>query len=244
MTISGTTLSLDLFTRAVHDVERTQYQILAGLQRAYEAFDNKRIYPYLGQLVHLHRSLTTIIEQSDAFRTAATGTIKNIDLEDREIEYEWPELDGAEMAVVEELIRWALPHIREAVEDGRSVYEFVEDNVELETVGIVPSYLQEGYLMVPDTESSELHILRYRLSILTDDGERYRALRTTLCKTVERPVGVDLHPSSLKLELVEERRDLPNPATYFTSTAVDIPYEDTLLPVVKRRLIRRLMREE
>jgi hypothetical protein len=44
----------------------------------------------------------------------------------------------------------------------------------------------------------------------------------------------------VKLELVEERRDLPNPATYFTSTEAAYPYEATLLPVVKRRLLRQL----
>jgi len=233
-------LSLNLFTRAVDDVERTQYQILAGLQRARTAFENDEVYPYLGRLISLYRSLQTIIERSDSFRTAASGTIKRIDLDEQEITYEWPELADADMAVVEDLIRWSLPHIREAIDQGRSVYEAVEENVDLETVGIVPSYTQEGYLMVPDADAQSLYVLRYTLSIFTEEDEQYRALRTTLCKTIDQPVGVSVHPSTVKLELVEERRDLPNPATYFTSTDAAYPYEATLLPVVKRRLLRHL----
>lgn len=235
-------LSLELFTGAVDDVERTQYEVLGGLKRARTAFDEQRVYPHLGRLVKLHGTLMTVLERTEDFRTPETGHIVGIDWEEKALSYEWPELEDTEMAVVEDLIRWALPHLREAIEEGRAVYEHVEDNMELETVGIVPSYLQEGYLMVPERETDQLHVLRYQLSIIQEEGEKHRALRTVHCKTVEEE-GVDVHPSSVKLDLLEERRDLPNPATYFSHTALDVPYEETLLPVVKRRLIRHLSKE-
>ncbi len=235
-------LSLDLFAGAVDDVERTQYQILAGLKRARTAFDEQRVYPHLAQLIRLHGALMTVLERTEDFRTPETGRITGIDWEKKSVTYEWPELEDTEMAVVEDLIRWALPHIRDAIEEGRAVYEHVEDNMELETVGIVPSYLQEGYLMVPQREADRLHVLRYTLSIFVEEGEQHRALRTVKCKTVSQE-GVDIHPSNVKLELLEERRDLPNPATYFSNTVLDVPYNETLLPVVKRRLVRHLSKE-
>jgi hypothetical protein len=235
-------LRLELFTGAVDDVEQTQYQILANLQRAEAAFEEQRVYPHLGRLVQLHRGLVTVLERTEDFRSPETGRITGIDWDDASVTYEWPELEGTEMTVVEDLIRWALPQIRSTIEEGRSVYEHVEENTELETVGIVPSYLQEGYLMVPDRESDVLHVLRYELSIIQEEGEKHRALRTVHCKTVEQE-GVDVHPSSVKLDLLEERRDLPAPATYFSNTDLQVPYKETLLPVVKRRLIRHLTSE-
>jgi hypothetical protein len=39
---------------------------------------------------------------------------------------------------------------------------------------------------------------------------------------------------------MEENQDLPNPATYFFDTEEVFPYERTMLPVVKRRLMRHL----
>jgi hypothetical protein len=235
-------LSLELFTGAVDDVEQTQYQILAGLQRAEAAFDKQRVYPHLGRLVTLHQGLMTVLERTEDFRSPDTGRITGIDWDEASVPSEWPELEGAEMTVVEDLIRWALPQIRSTIEEGREVYEHVEENTELETVGIVPSYLQEGYLMVPDRKSDVLHVLRYELSTIHEEGEKHRALRTVHCRTVEQ-AGVDVHPSSIKLDLVEERRDLPNPATYFSNTDLQVPYKETLLPVVKRRLIRHLASE-
>jgi hypothetical protein len=235
-------LSLELFTGAVDDVEQTQYQILAGLQQAEAAFDKQRVYPHLGRLVTLHQGLMTVLERTEDFRSPDTGRITGIDWDEASVTYEWPELEGAEMTVVEDLIRWALPQIRSTIEEGREVYEHVEENTKLETVGIVPSYLQEGYLMVPDRKSDVLHVLRYELSTIHEEGEKHRALRTVHCRTVEQ-AGVDVHPSSIKLDLVEERRDLPNPATYFSNTDLQVPYKETLLPVVKRRLIRHLASE-
>jgi hypothetical protein len=237
-----TPLSLDLFTGAVHDIERTQYQVLAGLKRAQDAFEQQRIYPYLGRLVSLYRSLETIIDRSERFRSARTGQIADIDLENETIEYEWPEIDADQMADVEDLMRWALPRVKDAIETGTAVYEHVENNVELETVGIVPSYVQEGYLMVPDRESQQLHVMRYTLSIFTDEEERYRSLKTEHCKTVAQE-GVDVAPGSIKMQLIEEREDLPNPATYCFQTDQAFPYEETLLPVAKRRFIRHLSSE-
>lgn len=235
-------LSIELFTEAVHDVERTQYRILGGLKKARDAFEEDRIYPHLAQLVKLYRGLETIVEQSDRMRNPASGTATGVDWEKQELTYQWPELDGDEMSTVNGLIRWALPRVREAIREGKDVYEAVDESLELETVGIVPSYLKEGYLMVPDREDDVLYVLRYTMSVVQDDGERARMLRTVPCRTVEQG-GVEPHPSSVKLDLVAERRDLPNPATYFFDTSAPFPYEPTLLPVVKRRLMRHLVTE-
>lgn len=234
-----TPLDLELFASAAYDVERTQYQVLAGLRRARDAFSQNYIYPHLGRLVKLYKSLNLVLEQSEALRTSDTGELKGVNPDTNEVIYEWPELDRDQMADVKELIRWGLPHVQEAIEEGRAVYEFVEDSLHVEEVGIVPSYLKEGYLMAPDREQDVLHVMRYNLSIITDADQRYRSLRTVHCKSVSQQ-GVDVHPSSIKLELMEENQDLPNPATYFFDTEVAFPYKQTTLPVVKRRLMRHL----
>jgi hypothetical protein len=245
-------LSLDLFARAADDVERTQYQILGALKRARDAFAQNRIYPHLGRLVQLHRALQTVIRHSDGLRTRRGGQLQRIDLQNQELVYAWPDLESDEMGVVEDLIRWTLPQLRAVIEEGSAVFEFVDEHVAVEEVGIVPPYVQEGYLMVPDDERDVLHVLRYTVSIFTeaageeaapgDEATRYRTLKTVHCRHVERR-GTGPHPSDVKLELMADFRDLPNPATYFFAPEVPFPYADTLLPVVKRKLMRYLHAE-
>lgn len=231
--------SLDLFTRAVHDFERAQYQILGNIQAARRAFAQNRIYPFLGELVRCYGMLQTIVQQSEHLRDAVPGRIERVDLKNKEVVYEKPELSGDQVKVVEEVIHWALPHIQAAIEEGKTIYEFVEEHLHIEEVGIVPSYVQEGYLFVPDYDRRALHVLQYSFSLFTGTDERYRSLKTTHVKTVPQH-AIHTSPRSIKLELMEERRELPNPATYSFASDVDFPFDATLLPVAKRKLMRYL----
>lgn len=233
------TWNLDLFTSAVYDFERAQYQILSNLQSVRRDFSNNRIYPHLGDLIALYGTLRTIVEHTETLRDAVPGKIKEVDLEAQEVIYEKTDLDSDQMQTVEELIQWAMPHIQSAIDEGKTIFEFVEDHLYMEEVGIVPSYVQEGYLFVPDRETDQLHVLRYSLSIFTGSEERFRSLRTSHVKSFSQR-AIYQSPQTIKLSLMEERRDLPNPATYYFDSEIEFPYESTVLPVAKRKLMRYL----
>lgn len=230
---------LELFTSALDDFERAQYQILSNLQHVRHQFSHNRIYPYLGDLVRLYGTLQSIVSSSENLRGALPANIKDVDLEAQEIIYEQPELESDQMQAIEDLIRWALPHIQSAIDEGKTIFEFVENHLQMEEVGIVPSYVQEGYLFVPDHEKAELHVLQYNLSIFMGPNERYRSLRTSHVKSIPQRL-IRHSPQRLKLSLMEERRELPNPATYNFDFDLDFPYENTILPVAKRKLMRYL----
>ncbi|MBK7032936.1 MAG: hypothetical protein IPH49_06685 [Ignavibacteria bacterium] len=48
-------------------------------------------------------------------------------------------------------------------------------------------------------------------------------------------------PEDLKLALVEQHQDMPNPATFLMDSDLDFPFDETILPVAKRKLMRRLI---
>ena len=234
-------LTLDLFVRADQDFESAQYRVMGGLREMRDAFTANQIYPHLRSLIELHATLNSVLENLDQLRSSSPKWLSGIDLEERTLLYEHEPMNSRELAFVEELITWAVPLIREAIDEGRTIFEFVDENLRLEEVGIVPSYVQEGYFIVPDRLGSRLHILQYSLSIFTKAEERFRTLRTTTVKTVAQR-AVDRSPNAIKLDLVREKPDLPNPATFVVETALDFPYEDTVLPVAKRKLLRHLSR--
>ncbi len=237
-------LTLDLFASAAYDVERAQYGVLGALQHVQRAFAQNAVYPHLGKLIALYESLRSLMERSKDLQRALPARARAIDLKAQKVVYEWPELDGEEMARVKELIQWALPRIRDAIEEGRTIYEFVEERLRMETVGLVPSYVQEGYLLVHDREAEALHVVRYHLSAITDAEEQYRSLRTAHVETLRAaPLARPSSPRAVKLRLVRERRDLPNPATYFFDSEVAFPFEPTVYPIVKRKLMRHLATE-
>lgn len=235
-------LSLDLFLQAGQDFERSQYQILDGLQRVRRDFTHNIIYPHLSDLVNLLGTLKTLVQQLGDMRQARPGEITGIDPVARAVVFDRAALGWNQMDAVEELVQWALPQIQATIEEGRTIYEFVDEHLHLAEVGLVPSYLEEGYLFVPDLHAGMMHILQYQLSIITDAEERFRSLRTAHLRTVPYDRRLTT-PQSLKLELVAERKSLPNPATYAFEAELDFPFEATMLPVAKRKLMQYLARE-
>lgn len=235
-------LQLDVFLAAGHDFEQAQYRVLAGLKHTRRAFSQNVIYPHLREMIELHNTLNTIDQRLEDVENAMPGEVRAIDLGAKTIVYEKPGMGPEELEDLRELVRWALPHVQSTIEEGRAVFEFVDENLHLEEVGIVPSYLQEGYLILPVRERKQMHVLRYSLSIFSKAGERYRSLRTSQVKSM--PQGaVYPSPQAVKLDLVAEHKELPNPATYFFATKLDFPFEATMLPVAKRKLMRYLSEE-
>jgi len=232
-------LTLDQFMRAGSDVEHAQYRILDGLQKIRHAFSRNIIYPYLGELVNLYGTLRSVLHRLNDFRDAIPGTITGLDPDSLALQLDKSDLDPGQLGPVETLIEWALPLMQQAIEEGRTIFEFVDENLHLEEVGLVPSYVEEGYLLIPDHQFQRMHVLQYNLSIFESASERYRSLRTTHMKTIEQPnLGASL--SSVKLNLLDDYPELPNPATYFVDSEIAFPFESTILPIAKRKLMRRL----
>jgi hypothetical protein len=220
-------LDLAVFIGA-HDEESTRYHVLHGLQQVRRAFGHNRVYPHLADLIHLRSALREIGDGSSALRER--GPLKEIDLEEGVLRYE----EAEPHFPFEALIAWALPLIEEAIEEGRAIYDFVDEHTAVEAVGIVPSYQDEGYLLVPD--EAALRVIRYAVSIFTRHDERFRSLRTSAVDEV--PGGAP--PTELKRFLIGRYPDLPNPATYRVASELRFPVEETVLPVAKRKLLQYL----
>lgn len=224
-------LTLDLFAAAT-DPEAARYRILAGLQDARHAFARSRVYPHLADLIRIRRGLTAFLEGLERFRDARPGRVTGIDWEAGTLIYDADENEPPLLAA--DLALWALPILTEAVEEGKTLFEFVDDHAALEVVGLLPSYQAEGYLLVPDGDGG-LVALRYAVSVLADEHSRYRSLRTSAVPVRLSPLAP---PRAWKEALIEADPDLPNPATYRLDTDLLFPVEETMLPIAKRKLLR------
>ncbi|MGD8427608.1 MAG: hypothetical protein PVH63_08245 [Balneolaceae bacterium] len=237
--MSKSTLNLDQFTNVQTDLEIRQYKILAGLKKISDDFKQNKIYPHLSHLIELHSTLSDILNRLQDLRNEFPKRIKKIDFVNQVIEQEVVFVDGSDLSKVEDLIDWALPHIMAKIEEGKAIYEFVNEEIKLEEVGIIPSYTDEGYFFVPDNEESKLLLFQYEVSIFKSSNDTYRSLKTGLLKALEKG-QVHMSPNAIKLDLINENRHLPNPATYAFNTDLYFPFNETIFPITKRKLLQQL----
>jgi hypothetical protein len=232
-------LTLESILNGPNDTELHQYRILQALKERRERFASNRLYPWLAELVQLADDLRSLLQQRDGMAQRLPQRLSGVDMENMQILYESAGTESPDFVRLMGIAAWALPRVEGAVEEGVGLYEFVDQHVSIDQVGILPAYREEGYWFVPDLKAALVHLLRYELSIFTASHERYRSLKTTDLGSLEEG-SVIRSPESLKLELIRKYRDLPNPATYRCDVDIDFPFVETLLPVAKRKLIAAL----
>jgi len=232
-------LTLNLFTKVQDDLEKRQYIILAELKKISTQFQYYKIYPHLSELVEIHKTLKEVIHHLGDLRSRFPKRISKIDWVNREIEHDVVFVDGTDLQRVEELIRWALPHIEKTIHEGVTIHEFVSEKLSVEHVGIVPSYMEEGYFFLPNNKKKELNLFQFEVSIFQSADDQYRSLKTRFLKALDK-TRVLPSPNSVKLDLIREQKDLPNPATFSFQTELDFSFKQTILPVAKRKLMQKI----
>lgn len=233
------TLSLDLFTLPGIDFEVRQYHILDSLKRVYQKFRENRLYPHLAEVIDIYQSLQNIQTQIQNLEDGMPRLIREIDITNQKIKFELLNSDDNHLDVIRNIIRWALPIIKKTIDEGTSIFEFVDENIELQEVGILPSYKQEGYIFVPDKNEKTLQIFRFEFSVYSGGKDHYRILKTHYLRSIDES-RIKGTLNNIKIDLIRENKELPNPATYSVDTQLDFDFSDTIFPVVKRKFVRHL----
>ena len=140
------------------------------------------------------------------------------------------------MKALDDIITFALPMIQSALDDGKEIYEFVEENIELVPVGLTPIYEQEGYLFISSANVKDVSVYRYQVTLFEHAEEKYRSMTTEFLMNDVRNISRTYE--AIKIDLIKQFKELPNPATYLALSKLKFPMTETLLPVAKRMLVR------
>lgn len=231
-------LSKDWLTQGLIDFEYKKYVLLAYLQTVRNSFGKVELYPFLADLVFHYRNLLAVKENKTLIRESFP---KEISLEEfRKLELTYRQLvdDDAVMSELENIIDFSLPKIKDSLQEGSVIYEYVESQCEIAPIGVTPLYANEGYLFVTVPPEKETNIYRYQVSIFEGSQEQLRSLNTEFVECVEkRPLYTY---ESLKLDLIRKFTDLPNPATYLILSKMKFPFYETLMPVAKRLFVKHI----
>jgi hypothetical protein len=140
------------------------------------------------------------------------------------------------MQELENIINFAAGKMKTTISCGTEIYEFVEENLSISPVGLLPLDVQEGYFFLSAGKSKTTRVYQYRLSIFDKHDERYRSMRTAFIDTLQRSMVFTYE--SMKTDLIKTRQQMPNPAVYCIETSLSFPVEETLLPIAKRSLVK------
>ncbi|MBC7922926.1 MAG: hypothetical protein H7Z75_17760 [Ferruginibacter sp.] len=229
-------LKKDWLTEDLIDFEYKKYILLAYLQQVRQNFDGKRLYPYLSDLVLHYRNLLSVKENQKLMYENFPRQISKADFERLQLSYQQIVGDDGIMAEIEAIVTYALPKLKDILTEGKDIYEYIEDNLEISPVGISPLYPEEGYLFLQSQLDKETRIYQYQVTLFESADEKYRGIHTTYLESVYRGLGTTYE--NIKVDLTRRYKQLPNPATYIVASKIRCPLNETLLPIAKRVLVK------
>jgi len=232
------TLKHDWLTEGLIDYEYKKYILLAYLKDVRGRFNQSELYPFMADLVFHYRNLIKVKERKELMYERFPKSLSKADFARLQLTYEKIVNDDEVMCQIEEILFFALPRIKEALEEGRELYEFVEENIEMIPIGLTPTYADEGYLLINQDNKTDVAIYRYQMTLFEHSEEKYRSLNTHYIKN--ELTRINKTYENIKTELTRSYADLPNPATYAAIAKLKFPLDSTILPVVKRMLVREL----
>lgn len=229
-------LKPDWLTEGLIDFEYKKYVLLDYLQGVQMAFGRTELYPFLSDLVMHYRNLQTVREGKTLLSSAFPRELSAERMQRLELLYQRVVEDDELMEELESIIEYALPKFKNSLDEGISVYEYVESQCELTLVGLTTLYNNEGYLFVTQPPQTDTAIYRYQLSVFDQGTEQYRGLHLAWLGSEVRSLANTFE--AMKMRLARENRQLPQPTTYLLVTKGRFPFEGTVLPVAKRMLIK------
>lgn len=229
-------LQHDWLTEGLIDYEYKKFVLLAYLKDIKKRFYLTQLYPFLGDLVFHYRNLQRIKSNKELIYESFPKSISKADFQKLEFTYKRIINDDDMMQEIESIIAFAIPQLEIMINEGKELYEFVEENLEIEPVGLTPIYANEGYILVNQDAERDVSIFRYQLSIFERADEKYRSLSTTYLNDDFKDISRSFE--QIKLDLAKRYKELPNPATYLVVSKLKFPLPETLLPVAKRLLVR------
>jgi hypothetical protein len=229
-------LSETWFAEGYIDFELKKYTLLAYLQEINKYFDENKLYPQLADIIFHYNNLVAFRENKKFLQEHFPKKLSGIQLEKLQVLYEQMIQDDELMQELEEIINFSAGKMKNTIHNGTEIYEFVEGNINIEPVGIIPIDTREGYFFLSPGNHNNTHIYYYRLSFFEKHDEKYRSIRTAYIDKRHRNMTHTYE--QIKSELIKHRNELPNPAVYSIETELSFPVDETLLPIAKRSLVK------
>ncbi len=220
------------------DFEYKKYVLLAYLQHVSDNFTENRLYPYLADLVEHYRNLRSIKDNKKVLFNQFPERLTGSDTEEFRLIYEKMVQDDSLMQEIESILDYSIPQMEHALNEGKKIYDIIEDKLKIFPIGVMPLFNEDGYLFLKLGTSTDTRVYEYHITIFENPLERYRGIHVNYIATYEKNILNTYE--AIKSDLISFNKSLPNPAAYAIETELTIPFDETFLPLVKRSIVKRI----
>jgi hypothetical protein len=228
-------LNLESFLSPAEDKELNQYRILAQLKKYSELFRKNKLYPSFAQLNQINNLLNSLISKHPILSVPGS-IIKTSSVKKAGIRILNESSASEDRSDTTDIINWAKPLVDSLMAEGQVIHDFVYGNIRIESIKPRTSYKDEGYLIIADYNNYLILLIKYQSSLLDSKNKPVRSLKTKLIKQI----SIRHNKTSiieLGLNLIDKYGSLVNPDLFICKIELDLPFRETLFPIIKSKLL-------
>lgn len=233
-------LKKDWITDGLIDFEYKKYVLLAYLKHIEMNFDQTKLYPFLTELIDHYNDARLLKDKKQSIKSEMPKEISRLDLNKLEIIYKDLNASDDLLKDIEEILDYALPTMHRTLGKGKEIHDWAASELKIDPIGIVPIYKEEGYVMLEVGNSKLTDIFQYQIKKFIMFNEQMRGVYFKWIDRVSRGVGDTFE--HLKLQLIRNYKELPNPATFLIYGDAPLPMEETLIPISKKMVLQTIQR--
>ncbi|MCO4292709.1 hypothetical protein NF867_07535 [Solitalea sp. MAHUQ-68] len=230
------TLNENWFAEGRIDFELKKYTLLSYLQDINLHFRKNKLYPPFSDLIYHYRKLVAFKENKNLLSQSFPERLTNFSPEELKLSYERLIADDNLMREIESIISFSIEKMDNTLLEGKEIYEFVEDQLVIEPVGLLPINTDIGYLFICDGNFNDIKVYEYRITLIESPHELLRGINTSYVMSYANTFFNTRE--NIKIDLIKNRKTLALPAVYAVETELTFPVEETLLPIAKRSLVK------
>jgi len=231
------TLSENWITEHLLDFEYKKYMLLAYLQKVKEHFNEQKLYPDFAELIAHYKNLIELKSNTHSIENKFKKNLKGFDFENMKLVYD----DLTDNELLEELkliISFSEPLMAKEIHKGKSIFDYAEQHIIAEHIGILPLYKTEGYFLLSPYLSKQVLVYSYQFSKINLLQQEVYGLTTSYFSTYT--ISLSKPVDKIKHEIIEANPDFPNPPVYLFKAKAELPKDETFLPVAKRLLYKQV----
>lgn len=232
------TLSENWLTESLMDFEYKKYIVLGYLQKVESHFKEHKLYPDFAELIAHYKNLISIKNNTSSLENSFKKNIKSIDYQKLTFVYE-NTIDDDSLNELKQIIAFSEPLFIEELQKGKTIFDFAEQHILTDHIGILPIYKKEGYFILYPYQSKQVQVYNYSLSKLNLLQQEVLGLNCSYFSTY--PISLSQTIDNIKLDIIDANPDMPNPAVYLFKAKTELPNQETFLPIAKRLLYKNLI---
>jgi hypothetical protein len=229
-------IDISKITSCGSDWETNRYTFLNIIKSWQSELRKNKLYPVFDYSLQLQNKFISILNENIESKDWLEREVRGAFINDQLVVLEKAHQISSQLDRLIDFVKWGIDINKEVIEEGEIIHQFVYDSIDIISVCEADKYKGKGYIFIPDNQKRLLKIFLYELSItwLVDEPEEF--LELNILRSIPFEV-VDVSHEDVINKFIKYNKQLYDPMVYLCKTDIDFPFNETVIPVIKSKLL-------